>query len=55
MKLFDNFEAVKFPEENLILITRNSYLYYNRFIYRTEYMMKVGKEKGFNLISFMGP
>ena len=29
--------------------------FYNRFIYRMEYMMKVGKEKGFNLISFMGP
>ena len=29
--------------------------FYRRFIYRMEYMMKVGKEKGFNLISFMGP
>ena len=29
--------------------------FYNRFIYRMEYMMKVGKEKGYNLISFMGP
>ncbi|MBR1496282.1 MAG: hypothetical protein IJ617_01475 [Oscillospiraceae bacterium] len=28
MKLFDEFEAVKFPEENLIFITCNGYLYY---------------------------
>ncbi len=29
--------------------------FYERFIYRMEYMMKVGKEKGYDLISFMGP
>ena len=29
--------------------------FYNRFVYRMEYMMKVGKEKGYDLISFMGP
>lgn len=29
--------------------------FYQRFIYRMEYMMKVGAEKGYNLISFMGP
>lgn len=29
--------------------------FYQRFTYRMEYMMKVGKEKGYNLISFMGP
>lgn len=29
--------------------------FYRRFIYRMEYMMKVGKEKGYDLISFMGP
>ncbi len=29
--------------------------FYCRFIYRMEYMMKVGKEKGYDLISFMGP
>ena len=29
--------------------------FYHRFIYRMEYMMRVGKEKGFDLISFMGP
>lgn len=34
MKLFDDFEAVKFPEENLIFITRNQYLYY---IYNPKY------------------
>lgn len=28
MKLFDNFDAVKFPEENLIFVTQNSYIYY---------------------------
>lgn len=29
--------------------------FYNRFVYRIEYMMKIGEEKGYNLISFMGP
>ena len=29
--------------------------FYHRFIYRMEYMMCDGKEKGFDLISFMGP
>ena len=29
--------------------------FYQRFIYRMEYMMRVGAEKGYNLISFMGP
>lgn len=29
--------------------------FYQRFVYRMEYMMRVGKEKGYNLISFMGP
>ncbi len=29
--------------------------FYNRFLYRMEYMMKVGKENGYDLISFMGP
>lgn len=29
--------------------------FYNRFIYRMEYMLTVGKENGYNLISFMGP
>lgn len=29
--------------------------FYQRFLYRMEYMMKVGAEKGYNLISFMGP
>ena len=29
--------------------------FYRRFIYRMEYMMKVGKEKGYDLISFVGP
>lgn len=29
--------------------------FYRRFTYRMEYMLKVGKEKGFDLISFMGP
>lgn len=29
--------------------------FYHRFIYRMEYMLKVGKEKGYDLISFMGP
>lgn len=29
--------------------------FYHRFIYRMEYMMKVGEEQGYNFISFMGP
>ena len=29
--------------------------FYRRFIYRMEYMITVGEEKGYNLISFMGP
>lgn len=29
--------------------------FYRRFLYRMEYMLKVGEEKGYNLISFMGP
>lgn len=34
MKLFDDFEAIKFSEENLIYITCNGYLYY---IYNPKY------------------
>ena len=29
--------------------------FYQRFIYRMEYQIKVGKEKGYTYISFMGP
>lgn len=29
--------------------------FYRRFLYRMEYMLKFGEEKGYNLISFMGP
>lgn len=29
--------------------------FYHRFIYRMEYMLTIGKEKGYDLISFMGP
>lgn len=29
--------------------------FYRRFIYRMEYMLKIGREKGYDLISFMGP
>ena len=29
--------------------------FYRRFIYRMEYMIQIGKENGFDLISFMGP
>ena len=28
IKLFDDFKAVKFPEENMIFITHNEYHYY---------------------------
>ena len=28
MKLFGDFEAIRFPEENLILVTSRGYLYY---------------------------
>ena len=110
MKLFDGFEVVRFPEENLFFVTHDGYIYYvfnpqykhwrkhrnagndhitvsnyqevseeeikqynsnrpkeddteteliidfyRRFTYRMEYMMKVGGEKGYDLISFMGP
>ena len=34
MKLFGEFDAIKFPEENLIFITKSSYLYY---IYNPKY------------------
>lgn len=29
--------------------------FYGRFVYRMEYMIRVGKENGYDLISFMGP
>lgn len=29
--------------------------FYKRFVYRMEYMMTIGAEKGYDLISFMGP
>lgn len=29
--------------------------FYSRFSYRMEYMLRVGEENGYNLISFMGP
>ena len=29
--------------------------FYRRFIYRMDYMLKIGREKGYDLISFMGP
>lgn len=29
--------------------------FYQRFIYRMEYMMTIGEENGYDLISFMGP
>lgn len=29
--------------------------FYRRFVHRMEYMMKAGKEKGYDLIPFMGP
>ncbi len=29
--------------------------FYRRFVYRLEYMMTVGRENGYNMISFMGP
>ena len=42
-------EKLKDKEVDLIID------FYHRFTYRMEYMMKVGKEKGYDLISFMGP
>ena len=29
--------------------------FYNRFIYRMQYMTRVGKEKGYDLVTFIGP
>lgn len=34
MKLFEEFDAVRFPEENLIFITNRGYIYY---IYNPKY------------------
>ena len=34
MKLFDNYEIVKFPEENIIFVTHNGYIYY---VYNSKY------------------
>lgn len=41
------------PEED---DTKNELIidFYEKFIYRMEYLMKVGEENGYNLISFMG-
>lgn len=49
MKLFDSFEAVKFPEENLIFVTHNDYLYYIYF-YKWK-IWKKHKNAGNDLIS----
>ena len=49
MKLFDGFEAVRFPEENLIFITHNEYLYYIYF-YKWE-RWKKHRNAGNDLIS----
>lgn len=43
-------EELSSESENEPLIS-----FYRRFIYRMEYMMTVGKENGYDLISFMGP
>ncbi len=45
MKLFDDFEAVRLPEENLILITHKEYLYY---IYNPEYKRREKYENAGN-------
>lgn len=29
--------------------------FYERFVYRMEYMIRIGKEKGYSFISFSGP
>jgi hypothetical protein len=42
------------PQEYNITIER-IVDFYRRFIYRMEYMVTVGAEKGYNFISFMGP
>lgn len=50
LKEYDgNKSAIDDAEANMIID------FYRRLIYRFEYMMKVGKEKGYNLISVMGP
>lgn len=38
MKLFDNFEAIKFGQEKLIFVTDNGYLHY---IYNPSYLNTV--------------
>ena len=49
MKLFDNFEAVKFTEENLIFVTKGRYIYY---IYDPKYKnWKKYKNSGYDCIT----
>ena len=49
MKLFDDFEAIRFPEENLIFITHREYLYY---IYDPKYKhWRKHRNAGYDLIT----
>ncbi len=48
-------EYAAFTPRNRRTETGRIISFFERLIYRLEYMMRVGKEKGFDLISFMGP
>lgn len=51
MQLFDNFSVVKFPEEDMLLITKNSYVYY---IYaKKDNIWKKYKNAGNDLITII--
>lgn len=51
----ENEVTVKLREKKYIAKDELIIDFYRRFVYRMEYMMRVGKEKGYDLISFMGP
>lgn len=50
MKLFDAFEAVKFPEENWIFITNDSFL---KYIYDEKYKKYVSISKKTNYLQII--
>ena len=57
---YDDGLIMSTPEENVNNQRKKTKVeqiidFYQRFIYRMEYMLKVGKENGYSYISFMGP
>lgn len=47
----------EYTSKNILQYTTADMLidFYRRFIYRMEFMIKIGQERGYDLISFMGP